>query len=128
MNFNYLPWRRKSEKPDFYRGGGGGGAHEKPIYRGEVPKKGVLAVCRFMRGWLGLGQEGDCLRERGGNCLKYLKIGWNRIEGRERKDLQMGSPAGSRGHQICTVDVLSSMLRKSGQKGHIFVMRPQCTP
>ena len=104
------------------------GGHEKPVYRGELPKKGVLAVCRFMRGWLGLGQEGDCLRERGGNCLKYLKIGWNRIERRERKDLQMGSPAGSRGHQICTVDVLSSMLRKSGQKGHIFVMRPQCTP
>ena len=28
-----------------------GGGHEKPIYRGELPKKrGALTVCRFKRG------------------------------------------------------------------------------
>ena len=28
------------------------------------------------------------LREGGGNCLKYLKRGWNRKEGRGSKDLK----------------------------------------
>ena len=27
----------------------------------------------------------------GGNCLKYLKRGWNRKEGRENKDFKKGS-------------------------------------
>ena len=29
-----------------------GGVHEKPIYRGELPKKGAWTVCRF-KGRLG---------------------------------------------------------------------------
>ena len=28
------------------------------------------------------------MRERGGNCLKYLKRGWNRKKGRENKDFK----------------------------------------
>ena len=39
--------------------------------------------------WLvGLGQEG--LREGGGNCLKYLKRGWNRKDGWGNKDFKKG--------------------------------------
>ena len=30
------------------------------------------------------------LREVGGNCLKYLKRGWNRKEGRGKKDFKKG--------------------------------------
>ena len=42
-------------------------------------------------GWcVGLGQEGGSLRESGGNCLKYLKRGWNRKEGRGNKDFKKG--------------------------------------
>ena len=37
------------------------------------------------------------LCEGGGNCLKYLKRGWNRKEGRENKDFKKGGQAGSRG-------------------------------
>ena len=36
------------------------------------------------------------MREVGGNCLKYLKSGWNRKEGRPNKDFKKGT-AGSRG-------------------------------
>ena len=32
----------------------------------------------------------------GGSCLKYLKSGWNRKEGRPNKDFKKGT-AGSRG-------------------------------
>ena len=39
-------------------------------------------VCMCKVGWcVGLGQEGDCLREGGENFLKYFKMGWNRKEG-----------------------------------------------
>ena len=38
------------------------------------------------------------MREGGGNCLKYLKRGWNRTEGRGHKDFKKrGVQAGSRG-------------------------------
>ena len=37
------------------------------------------------------------MRERGGNCLKYLKKGWKRKDGRGNKDLKKGGQAGSRG-------------------------------
>ena len=37
------------------------------------------------------------MREGGGNCLKYLKRGWNRTEGRGHKDFKKGGQAGSRG-------------------------------
>ena len=30
------------------------------------------------------------MREGGGNCLKYLKKGWNRKEGRGNKDFKRG--------------------------------------
>ena len=37
------------------------------------------------------------LREGGANCLKYLKRGWNRKEGRRHKDFKRGGgQAGSR--------------------------------
>ena len=39
-------------------------------------------------GWLDLGTRG--LREGGGNCLKYLKRGWNRKEERGNKDFKKG--------------------------------------
>ena len=34
------------------------------------------------------------MREGGGNCLKYLKKGWNRKEGRETKILKVGGKLG----------------------------------
>ena len=38
------------------------------------------------------------LCEGGGNCLKYLKRGWNRKEGKGHKDLKkVGGQVGSRG-------------------------------
>ena len=37
------------------------------------------------------------MREGGGNCLKYLKRGWNRKEWRGNKDFKKGGQAGSRG-------------------------------
>ena len=38
------------------------------------------------------------MREGGGNCVKYLKRGWNRKEGRGNKDFKKrGGQAGSRG-------------------------------
>ena len=39
-------------------------------------------------GWLDWGRRG--LHEGGGNCLKYLKRGWNRKDGRGNKDLKEG--------------------------------------
>ena len=33
----------------------------------------------------------------GGDCLKYLKRGWNIKEGRGHKNLKQGGQAGSRG-------------------------------
>ena len=57
-------------------------------------------------GWLvRLGQEG--LHEGGENCLKYLKRGWNRTEGRGNKDFKKGRPAGSR----------DGCLKKGGRAG-----------
>ena len=37
------------------------------------------------------------MREGGGNCLKYLKWGWNRKEGKGNKDFKKRRQAGSRG-------------------------------
>ena len=37
------------------------------------------------------------LREGGGNCLKYLKRGRNRKEGRGKQKFEKGGKAGSRG-------------------------------
>ena len=37
------------------------------------------------------------LREGGGNCLKFLKRGWNRKKGRGNKDFKKREQAGSRG-------------------------------
>ena len=52
-------------------------------------------VCMCKRGWcVGLGQEEGCLRESGGNCLKYLKKGWDRKEGRRNKNFKNGSKLG----------------------------------
>ena len=34
---------------------------------------------------------------RVGDCLKYLKRGWNKKEGRGNKDFKKGRQAGSRG-------------------------------
>ena len=34
------------------------------------------------------------MRQDEENCLKYLKRGWNRIEGREHKDFKKGSKLG----------------------------------
>ena len=44
-------------------------------------------------GWSDLGTRG--LREGGGgDCLKYLKRGWNRKEGRGNKDFKNGGKLG----------------------------------
>ena len=46
-----------------------------------------LIMCK--EGWcVRLGQEGGCLRERGGNCMKYFKSGWNRRKGSGNKDFK----------------------------------------
>ena len=47
------------------------------------------------------------LREVGENCLKYLKRGWNRKEGRGNKDFKKGGQAGTRG----------GCLKKGGKAG-----------
>ena len=39
---------------------------------------------------VGLRQEGVALRERGENCLKYLKRGWNRKEQGGNKGFKNG--------------------------------------
>ena len=44
----------------------------------------------------GLGQEMGFLSEGGEKCLKYLKKGWNRKEGRGNKDFKKRGEAGSR--------------------------------
>ena len=55
-------------------------------------------VCICEESWcLGLGQEGGCLREGRGNCLKYLKRWWNRKKGRGNKNFKKVGQAGSRG-------------------------------
>ena len=43
------------------------GVHEKPIYRGELPKKGAWTVYRFKGGWGGGGgkKEGGGVFEGG---------------------------------------------------------------
>ena len=40
------------------------------------------------------------LREHGGDCLKYLKSGWNRKEGRGNKDLKNGGGGGKLGQGV----------------------------
>ena len=37
------------------------------------------------------------MREGGRNCVKYLKSGWNRKEGRGNKNFKKGGQAGSKG-------------------------------
>ena len=44
-----------------------------------------------MVGWIRAG--GGCMRV-GGNCLKHLKWGWNRKEGRETKIFKNGGRLG----------------------------------
>ena len=40
-------------------------------------------------GWCDrLGQEGDCLRERGGNCMKYLERGVRQKKGESKQRFQ----------------------------------------
>ena len=39
-------------------------------------------------GWSDYGRRG--LREGGGNCIKYLKRGWNRKEGKGNKNFKEG--------------------------------------
>ena len=47
-------------------------------------------------GWSDKGRRG--LHEGGENCVKYLKMGWNRKEGRGNKDFKKGGgQTGSRG-------------------------------
>ena len=81
----------------FFRRGGG---HQKPIYREELPEKGGGGLAK-KRGWLVLlrgGGDGIQMQTvwgrlvcwiraggglsaaKGGHCLKYLKMGWNRGE------------------------------------------------
>ena len=48
-----------------------------------------------------------------GNCLKYLKRGWNRKEGRGKKDFEKGGQAGSR----------VGCLKKGGGAGKHFFSR-----
>ena len=43
-------------------------------------------------GWSDYGRRG--LHEGGGNCLKYLKRGWNRKEGRGNKEFKKGGKLG----------------------------------
>ena len=40
------------------------------------------------------------LREHGGDCLKYVKSGWNRKEGRGNKDLKNGGGGGKLGQGV----------------------------
>ena len=51
-------------------------------------------------GVLDYGRRG--LHEGGGNCVKYLKRGWNRKEGRENKDFQGGRGGGKPGQGVGT--------------------------
>ena len=37
------------------------------------------------------------MRDGGGNCLKYLKKGWNSKEGKKHKNFKKGGQAGSSG-------------------------------
>ena len=46
-------------------------------------------------GWSDQGRRG--LHEGGGNCVKHLKRGWNRKEGRGNKKFKRGEQVGSRG-------------------------------
>ena len=49
-------------------------------------------------GWcVGLAQEGGSLREGGGNCLKYLRRGWNRKEGSGNKNVKKGGASWVKG-------------------------------
>ena len=40
------------------------------------------------------------MREGRGNCLKYLKRGWNRKEGRGHRDFKKGDKLGQRGVEL----------------------------
>ena len=53
----------------------GGGGHEKPINRGELPKRGASTVCRF-KGGLAKKREGVFLR---GGGLIHQCILWSWI-------------------------------------------------
>ena len=46
---------------------------------------------------VGLGQKGVARVDGGGGCLKYLKRGWNKKEGKENKDFKKGGQAGPKG-------------------------------
>ena len=54
--------------------------------------------CMCKEGWcVGLRQQGASLREGWGNCLKYLKRGWNRKEGSGNKNFKKRGQAGLMG-------------------------------
>ena len=47
--------------------GGGGGGHEKPIYRGDCLKRGPWTICRFKGGpWQERGAGGGVFEGEGG--------------------------------------------------------------
>ena len=55
-------------------------------------------VCMCKEDWcVGLGQEGGFLHESEGNCLKYLKRGWNRKKWCGNKNFKKGRQAGLKG-------------------------------
>ena len=57
-NFNILGVQGKIRVLGVRGGGGGGGGHEKPICKGESPKKGAWTIWRF-KGGLCKKEEGD---------------------------------------------------------------------
>ena len=55
----------------------------------------TIILWKKSEGWcVGLGQKVGCLREGRMNCLKYLKRGWIRKEGRGNKNFKVGSKLG----------------------------------
>ena len=53
-----------------------------------------MKLCMCKKGWcVRLGQDGGSLCEGGGNCLKYLKRGWNRKDWCGNKSFQKGGGA-----------------------------------
>ena len=63
------------------------------------------------------------------NCLKYLKRGWNRKEGRGNKDFKKGGQAGSRGGCLKKGGLeppyeLCDRAKKVNQNSHNFFQIP----
>ena len=51
-------------------------------------------ICLNQERLVGQIRAGEICGRVGGNCLKYLKRGWNRKEGRAHKDLEKGGKLG----------------------------------